>query len=257
MGRDDRFSVADRVVLVTGAGHGLGRAIALAFAEAGATLVLASRTLAEVEETATLARDRGAAATALTGDLTSVASIDRMVGAARAAHGRLDILVNNAGVYLNRPAVETTEADWDLMADTNLKGVFFCSCRVATAMIEQGVGGRIITISSALSLVAQHGYACYGATKAGVEQLTRVLALEWAPHRITVNAVAPTTTPTRPADIERLATPEGRERARTTIPLGRFGEPEDVIGAVLYFASPAATFVTGQTLIVDGGLSLP
>lgn len=256
MNQSDRFSVAGKVVLITGAGRGLGRSAALAFADAGAQVLLVSRTQSEVEEVAAEARTYGVEATALTADLTSVREIERVVDEATAVTGRIDILLNNAGVYLNRPALETTEADWDLMSDLNVKGVFFCSCRVAQTMIGQGYG-RIITVSSALSTVAQRGYACYGATKAGVEQLTRVLALEWAPHNITVNAVAPTTTPTKQADIDRLATAEAKQRVRDTIPLGRLGEADDVIGAALYFASPAAAFVTGQTLIVDGGLSLP
>jgi 2-deoxy-D-gluconate 3-dehydrogenase len=217
--------------------------------------VLASRTGAEVEEAAAEARASGAAALAATVDLMSVASIDRLIETAVARFGRVDVLINNAGTYVNRPALEMTEADWDLMADTNLKGLFFCASRAARVMVEQR-SGCVINLSSALATVAQQGYACYGATKAGVQQLTRVLALEWAPHGITVNAIAPTTTET-PAASARLRTPEALTRAREKIPLGRYGWPEDVVGAALYLASPAARFMTGQTLLIDGGFSLP
>ena len=148
-----------------------------------------------------------------------------------------------------------TEADWDLMVDTNLKGLFFCTSRVARVMTGQRAG-RVINLSSALATVAQPGYACYGATKAGVQQLTRVLALEWAPYNVTVNAIAPTTTET-PASAARLHTPEAEARAREKIPLGRYGRPEDLVGAALYLASPVAGFMTGQTLLIDGGFSLP
>jgi gluconate 5-dehydrogenase len=255
MSANERFTARDRVVLITGAGRGIGRAMALAFAAGGASLVLASRTAAEVEEAAAEARASGAAALAMTVDLRSVASIDRLVEAAVARFGRVDVLINNAGAYVNRPALEMTEADWDLMADTNLKGLFFCASRAARVMVAQR-SGRVINLSSALATVAQPGYACYGATKAGVQQLTRVLALEWAPHGITVNAIAPTTTET-PAASARLRTPEALTRAREKIPLGRYGRPEDLVGAALYLASPAASFMTGQTLLIDGGFSLP
>jgi NAD(P)-dependent dehydrogenase (short-subunit alcohol dehydrogenase family) len=251
----ERFSVRDRVVLITGAGRGIGRAMALAFAADGANLVLASRTAAEVEEVAAESRERAAAALATTVDLRLLASIDGLVAATVDEFGRIDVLVNNAGTYVNRPALELTEADWDLMVDTNLKGLFFCASRVARAMVEQR-SGRIINLSSALATVAQQGYACYGATKSGVQQLTRVLALEWAPHGITVNAIAPTTTET-PAAATRLQSPEARAWAREKIPLGRYGQPEDLVGAALYLASPAASFMTGQTLLIDGGFSLP
>ncbi len=251
----ERFSVRDRVVLITGAGRGIGRAMALAFATDGAHLVLASRTAAEVEVVAAESRERGAAALATTVDLRLLASIDGLVAAAVKQSGRIDVLVNSAGTYVNRLALELTEADWDLMVDTNLKGLFFCASRAARAMVEQR-SGRIINLSSALATVAQQGYACYGATKSGVQQLTRVLALEWAPHGITVNAIAPTTTET-PAAATRLQSPEARARAREKIPLGRYGQPEDLVGAALYLASPAASFITGQTLLIDGGFSLP
>ncbi|MEA2598510.1 MAG: hypothetical protein QOF01_4979 [Thermomicrobiales bacterium] len=252
---EDRFSVRDRVVLITGASRGIGRETADAFAAAGARLVLTSRSRADVDATAAEIRERGAQAIAVEADVTSTASVDRLVATALEAFGRIDVLINNAGVYLNRPALETTEDEWDLMTDTNLKGVFFASCRVARAMIDQQYG-RIINISSALSLVAQNGYACYGATKAGVQQLTRVLALEWASSNVTVNAIAPTSTVT-PQTAERLSTPTALAQAQERIPLGRFCQADDVIGAALYLSSPAAGFVTGQTIYVDGGLSLP
>jgi NAD(P)-dependent dehydrogenase (short-subunit alcohol dehydrogenase family) len=255
MSPEDRFSVRDRVVLITGASRGIGHETAVAFAEAGARLVLASRSPGDLEGAAAAIRQRGVQALAVEADVTSSSSVDRLVAEALAAFGRIDVLINNAGVYLNRPALETTEGEWDLMTDTNLKGVFFASCRVARAMIEQQ-DGRIINISSALSLVAQRGYACYGATKAGLQQLTRVLALEWASSNVTVNAIAPTSTVT-PQTAERLSTPAALAQAQERIPLGRFCRSDDVIGAALYLASPAGGFVTGQTLYVDGGLGLP
>jgi NAD(P)-dependent dehydrogenase (short-subunit alcohol dehydrogenase family) len=255
MSLEDRFSVRDRVVLITGASRGIGKETAVAFAEVGARLVLVSRSLAEVEAAAAEVRQRGAEAIAAESDVTSAPSLDGMVEAALKAFGRIDVLINNAGVYINRPALETSEEEWDLMTDTNLKGVFFTSCRVARVMLDQRYG-RIINISSALSLVAQKGYACYGATKAGLQQLTRVLALEWASSNVTVNAIAPTSTVT-PQTAERLSTPAALAQAQERIPLGRFGHSDDVIGSALYLASPAASFVTGQTIYVDGGLSLP
>lgn len=249
------FDMRDRVVLITGGGRGIGRTLALAFAAGGAKVAVASRTVAEIEAVAVAARERSDAL-AVAVDLTDLASIDRLIGTVMETFGRLDVLVNNAGIYVNRPALELTAADWDLMADTNLKGLFFCARDAAQAMVQQGAGGRIINVSSALAVVAQVGYACYGATKAGVQHLTRVLALEWAPYGITVNAVAPTTTATE-QNAARLATPEARAQARDRIPLGRYGQPGDLVGAVLYLASPASAFMTGQTLVIDGGLSLP
>jgi NAD(P)-dependent dehydrogenase (short-subunit alcohol dehydrogenase family) len=248
------FSVQDRVVLLTGAGRGIGRVLARAFAERGAHVALASRTRADVERVAADCRALGVRALAADADVRSVASIDRLVEGVLDAFGRIDVLVNNAGVFVSAPAVDLAEDDWDLMVDTNVKGVFFCARAVARAMI--GRGGRIINVSSALAGVAQEGYVCYGGTKAAVEHMTRVMALEWARHRITVNAIAPTTTATaeRPG---RLTTPEAIERAREKVPLGRYGQPEDLIGAAIYLASPASAFMTGTVLRIDGGFALP
>jgi 2-deoxy-D-gluconate 3-dehydrogenase len=255
MSASDRFSIRDQVIVITGAGKGIGYLMALAFAEAGAKIVAAGRTLADVEATATAVAALGGEALAVSVDVVSEPSVDELFAAAATRFGRIDTLVNNAGVYINQPALEMSEAVWDLMADTNLKGAFFCSRGAAKLMIPQR-SGRIISISSALSLVAQRGYAAYGATKAGVEQLTRVLALEWAESNITVNAVAPTSTVTRET-AERLSAPAAQAQAKERIPLGRFCDAQDVISAVQYLASPAAAFVTGQTIFVDGGLSLP
>jgi NAD(P)-dependent dehydrogenase (short-subunit alcohol dehydrogenase family) len=253
-GEDRLFSVRDRVVVVTGAGRGIGRVLALAFAERGAHVALASRTLDEVEQAAAACRALGVPALAVDLDLRLAASAAALVERTVEALGRIDVLINNAGVFVNAPAVAFEEADWDLMIDTNLKAAFFCARAAGRAMIAQG-SGRIVNVSSALASVAQDGYACYGASKAGLEQITRVLALEWARYGITVNAIAPTTTATaeRPG---RLTTPEALQRARERVPLGRYGQPDDLVGAAVYLASDASSFMTGQVLRIDGGFGL-
>lgn len=251
---EDIFSVRDKNVVITGAGRGIGRVLAIAYADRGANVVAAGRMIADLESTVQEIQSRGRRAFATSVDVQSVASVDAMVQTAVDEFGRLDVLINNAGIYVNRPAVELTEAEWDLMSDTNVKGVFFCARAIGRVMLDQGYG-RIINVSSALARVAQEGYSCYCANKAAVEQLTRVLALEWARYGINVNAIAPTTTEVAERS-GRLRTADALARAERNIPLGRYGQPTDLIGAAIYLASPASAFMTGQTLTVDGGFSL-
>ena len=165
--------------------------------------------------------------------------------------GQIDVLVNNAGLGFNHDAVDITEADWDAMMDVNLKGLFFVTQAVARGMIDRRYG-RIVSLSSQASLVGIPRHAIYSASKGGLNQLTRVLALEWSPFGVTVNAVAPTFIRT-PGTAERLDDPNFAADALSRIPVGRFGTTADVAAAVLYLASPAAGLVTGTVLSVDGG----
>ncbi len=239
--------------LVTGAGSGIGRALAVAMAEAGADCAATElpeqmHTLDPVcEQIGNLGRK--AVPVPLT--LPDIDSIDQCVQTAAEALGGIDILVNNAGINLPREALEITEADWDNVLDVNLKGLFFMSQRVARLMIPAG-GGKIVNMASQNGVVGYYRRAAYCASKAGVVNLTRVLALEWARHRINVNAVGPTFILT-PLTQSTFDDPELRQDLLARIPLGRVGQPEDVAGAVVYLASPAADLVTGHTLLVDGG----
>jgi NAD(P)-dependent dehydrogenase (short-subunit alcohol dehydrogenase family) len=231
-----RFDLAGRVVLVTGAARGIGRACSLACAKSGADIALGLR-------------DANSAV-----GKTLVAQIESAVAAAEAAFGRIDVLVNNAGVGPENPAEAVNEADFDATIAVNLKGTFFAAQAAGRRMIARQ-SGRIINMSSQAGHVALKGEAIYCMTKAGIDHLTRCLAYEWAPHNVTVNAVAPTfiwTDGTRPA----LSDKAFLSQTLAHIPLGRIGEPMDVAGAVVFLASPAASLITGTTLRVDGGWGL-
>ncbi len=245
--------VDGKVALITGCGPGIGRALALGLAHAGADVAateLAGQ-LFLAEENARAVRALGRQALVAILDVTDVASIAAAVETIRAHFGRIDILVNNAGVNIVKPAFDITPEDWDLTHDVNLRGVFFCSQAVGRVMAAQG-RGKIINVASQFGLVGYHGRATYAASKGGVVNLTRTLAVEWAPHRITVNAIAPTYTATIHNVVAR-DDPAFVEEFTARIPLGRLGVPEDLIGAVVYLASPSADMVTGQTLAIDGG----
>lgn len=245
------FSLAGQVALVSGASRGIGHDLVLALARAGATVAAGARSADDVTELVGEVADRGGRALAIELDVTDIASIERAVGGVLADVGRIDILVNNAGLGMNHGALEVSEADWDEMMDVNLKGLFFLTQAVARPMVERGYG-RIVSLSSQAGLVGIPRHAVYSASKGGVNMLTRVLALEWAPHGVTVNAVAPTFIRT-PGTAERLDDPAFAADVLARIPVGRFGTTADVAAAVLYLASPAAGLVTGTVLRVDGG----
>jgi NAD(P)-dependent dehydrogenase (short-subunit alcohol dehydrogenase family) len=247
-----RFDVAGQVALVTGAARGLGRAIALALAASGADLALGLRdaradngVVAEIEAL-------GRRALPLPMDVSTVDAINSAVRTAAEHFGRLDILVNNAGIAPGNPAEAVTEDDFDRTLAVNLKGTFFTSQAAGRVMIRQGYG-RIINIGSQAGFVALPGESVYCLTKAAISHLTRCLAVEWGPHGIAVNAVAPTFVHT-PGTEAYLADPAHRADVVTRIAaLHRIGEPIEVAGVVVFLASPAASLITGETILVDGG----
>ncbi|MDO9435155.1 SDR family NAD(P)-dependent oxidoreductase [Hydrogenophaga sp.] len=243
------------LALVTGASDGLGRAIALELAREGMRLVLADLKTESLRETARLLQDEHGHEPKLVAlDLRDVDAMRATVDALTASQGPIGVLVNNAGVAHRGAAIDVTPADWDNVMQTNLRGSFFLSQCVARHLIATGTGGAILNLASTYGLVGYAGRSVYGTSKGALIQLTRMLAIEWAPHGIRVNALAPATVET-PSRASFLSSPDVRETLLTRIPLGRFGTPEDVAAAARYLCSSAAGFVTGHILSVDGGLT--
>ena len=246
------FDLTGKKALVTGAGRGIGKAVALGLARAGADIGLVARTESEINAVAGQVKEIGRQAVAAASDLTVTADIPALVSGLAGELGGIDILVNNAGTNIPQDSVDVTEDAWDSVMAINLKSCFFMAQAVGKVMIEQGRGGRIINMTSQTGTVALIKRAAYCASKAGLNLVTKVLAMEWGPHEILVNAVAPTfveTEMTKPM----LADPQFREYALAKNVLKRFGTTEDVAGAVIYLASPAANLVTGHILMVDAG----
>lgn len=248
------FDLSNQVAIVTGSGRGLGATIARGLAAAGASVMLCSRTKVEVERTtAEIVRNGGKAAATVV-DTSDRASCQRLVDQTVASFGRLDVLVNNAGIDAISPAEDLTDDAWERVVNTNLKGYFICSQVAARQMLAQGTGGSIINNSSICSIIGVHGLTVYSATKGGVNQLTRVMAVEWAQRGIRVNAIAPGYF----ENIMQDATAEHdradkQKQVINFTPMGRRGRPEELIGPVIFLASGASSYVTGAILFVDGG----
>ncbi|MBV9672614.1 MAG: SDR family oxidoreductase, partial [Verrucomicrobia bacterium] len=237
------FGLSGQVALVTGASQGIGFGISKALAHAGAKVAVAARSVAELEKLTDEIRADGGTAQAFSLDVRDVGRTRECIQSVQTALGRLDVLVNNAGLGANHAAVDVTEADWDQMMAVNLKGLFF-SCQAAGRIMLKQRHGRIINMSSQASVVGIRDHAVYCASKGGVNQLTRVLALEWSASGVTVNAVAPTFIYT-PGTAERLDNPAYREGVLSRLPINRVGSITDVAAAVIYLASNAGAMVTG------------
>jgi NAD(P)-dependent dehydrogenase (short-subunit alcohol dehydrogenase family) len=245
------FSLAGQVALVTGASRGIGHDLVLALAGAGATVAAGARAPDDVTDLVATAAEQGGRVLPVQLDVTDHASIDAAVETVTGEAGRIDILVNSAGLGFNHDALDVTESDWDEMMAVNLRGLFFVTQATARGMVERRYG-RVVSLSSQAGLVGIPRHAIYSASKGGVNMLTSVLALEWAPFGVTVNAVAPTFVRT-PGTAARLDDPDFAADVLSRIPVGRYGTATDVAAAVLYLTSPAAGMVTGTVLRVDGG----
>jgi NAD(P)-dependent dehydrogenase (short-subunit alcohol dehydrogenase family) len=248
----DRFRLDGKVALITGGGQGLGKTMATALAQVGADVALVGRTLLRCEETAAaITKGTGRRCIGVQADVTVAADVERMVANVEAAYGQIDILINNAGNNIRGTVEQLSEQDWDSVLDTNLKGTFLCSRLVGPKMVSRG-WGRVINVGSILSVIALPGRAPYASAKAGVLNLSRVLALEWAGKGVTVNAICPGPFGTE-MNRSLLDDPVKYQEFVKQIPMGRWGELEELEGAVVFLASDASSFMTGSALFIDGG----
>jgi len=245
------FNFSGKTAIVTGAGRGIGKVIALGLADAGANVAICSRNQAELDAVADEIRAKGGRALAVVTDLTVHADLENLVNTTIKEFGRIDILVNNAARSFLRGLLDLREDGWDKCFNTNVKAVWLLSRLVARPMIEQK-GGRIINITTVGADKAEAGMAAYGCSKAALKHLTRCMAKEWAQLGINVNAVAPGFTRTEFSK-PIWSNPEVEQLICKMIPKGKIGEPEDVVGAVMFLASDFANYITGDTIYVDGG----
>ena len=243
--------LTDKVCIVTGGGAGIGSGVARGFAACGAKVALFERDAERAKRTAGEIEESGGEALGLAVDVREGEAVGEAVAETLSRFGRIDVLVNNAGGVFAAPFLETREKGWDAMHRANLKHIYHCTHPVAHQMVEQGQGGSIINVVSIEGVRAAPLYSTYAAAKAGAINFTKTLALELAPHRIRVNAIAPDICVTE--GLAELMSEEALDRARYTVPLGRLGDPADIAGVAVFLASSLASYVTGETLHVDGG----
>ncbi|WP_407921162.1 SDR family NAD(P)-dependent oxidoreductase [Brevibacillus migulae] len=251
---NNRFDLHGKTAIVTGAGRGIGKALALGLAEAGANIAAVARTAADVEQTVAEAREKGVRACTIQADLTATGAADAIVQETVEQLGGLHILVNNAGMNIRSKALDVTEEEWDRVVDLDLKATFFMTQAAGRYMVEQRYG-RIVNIASVGGLVALRTGVAYGASKAGVIHMTRVLSLEWSKFGVCINTIAPWYFRT-PLTEKLLEDPQYVAEILRQTPMERIGELEDLIGPTVFLSSDAAAYITGQTIAVDGGMSV-
>lgn len=251
--RSALFDLSGKIAIVTGSGKGIGKALALGLAEAGAKVVVSARTSADIEATAEDIRALGGESLPVPTDVRNSEQVEVMLQKTLEKFSRVDILVNNAGGSFNVPPLDMSENAWDSIIRENLKSVFLCSSAVGKTMKEQK-SGSIINISSIAAIKSYLPNAAYGAAKAGIVNLTKTMAVDMAPYGVRVNAIAPgyIETPGIAALLEQA--PDVRQQMQNQIPAQRLGKPDDITGAVVFLASDASDYVVGDTIIIDGGL---
>lgn len=250
----DLFSVRDKVIIITGAGQGIGRVYAKGLAEHGARIAICDLNEENLKETEREFRDAGFDVFAQRVDVTSQKQIDVFVKAVVGYFGSLDALINNAGVLLRRLPEEMLESEWDFIMDTNVKGTFLFSQAVGKEMIKAGRGGKIVNVSSQAGVRAADRRLGYCTSKAAIIHFTRTLANEWGKYHINVNAIGPGYIKTA-MNADLRSDPVRYDQMKKEVPLGDFGEPEDILGTLVFLCSVASNYVTGQTIFVDGGVT--
>jgi len=250
----EMFQLDGKVAVVSGSGKGIGKSMALGLADAGADVVIVARTAADIEQTVAEIQAKGRKAIGIATDVKKKEDIENMVAKTIEEFGKIDILINNAGMNIRTPALDVPEEEWELIIQTNMKSVFLASQAVGKHMVEQK-HGSIINISSVAGQVALRTGVAYAATKAGIIQMTKTLALEWGKHNVRVNAIAPWYFKT-PLTEKLLADEAYYNEIINRTPLRRVGDVKELVGPAVFFASEASSYVTGHTMFVDGGMSI-